>query len=287
MASSALREIETLDPLADHQRIVFLTCRVDFPFDTTRALEMALFRTFCVPSISALLDATREFAERTQRRYDDTDIVVSHIMECGYDSELGRAAIKRMNEIHGRFDIANEDFLYVLSTFVFVPIRWIARYGWRDLTEKERQAMFHFWREVGCRMGMRDLPESLEAFERFNLDYERQHYRYTPSNAAVGRATMAMFASWMPQPLRALTPMAMRALLDDTLLEAMRFEPAPRWLQAIVHPAVRLRSKLARWFYPRRQPLLRTKMTPRSYPHGYEVAKVGPARCPFSGKVSA
>lgn len=281
--SAALREIATLDAVADHQRIVFLTCRVDFPFDTTRALEMALFRTFCVPRISALLDQTREFAERTQRRYDDTDIVVSHIMECGYDSELGRTAIKRMNEIHGRFEISNDDFLYVLSTFVFVPIRWIARYGWRDLIEKERLAMFHFWREVGRRMGMRDIPETYEAFERFNLDYEREHFRYTPENARVGSSTMAMFASWMPQPIRALTPLAMRALLDDSLLTAMRFPPAPRWLQAIVHPAIKLRGKLARLCYPRSKPLLRTKMTPRSYPQGYVVAKVGPARCPFSG----
>jgi hypothetical protein len=45
----ALAEILRLDPVRDQQRIVFLTTRVDFPFDTTRALELALFRTFCVP----------------------------------------------------------------------------------------------------------------------------------------------------------------------------------------------------------------------------------------------
>lgn len=280
--SAALREIETLDPVADHQRIMLLTCRVDFPFDTTRALELALFRTFCVPSISALLDRTREFGERTQRRYDDTDIVVSHIIECGYDSEEGHAAIKRMNEIHGRFEISNGDFLYVLSTFIFVPVRWIARYGWRDLIEKERLAMFEFWRQVGRRMGIRDIPASYAEFEQFNADYERLHYRYTPQNAAVGSATMAMFASWMPAPLRPLTPVAMRALLDEPLLEAFQFPPAPSWLAAVVHPAIKLRSRLARVLRPRTKPLLRTQMRPRSYPQGYEVAKIGPARCPFS-----
>ena len=49
-----------------------------------------------------------------------------------------------MNQIHGRFSIANEDYLYVLSTFVFEPIRWNARFGWRPMCEQERLAMFAF-----------------------------------------------------------------------------------------------------------------------------------------------
>ena len=118
-----LREIQKLDPEKDDQRIVFLSSRYDFPFDTTRALEFALFRTFCVPSISALLDRTAEFLHRAQKRYDDTDIIVSELMEWGYDSERGERALRRLNQLHGRFAIANKDFLYVLSTFVYEPIR--------------------------------------------------------------------------------------------------------------------------------------------------------------------
>jgi hypothetical protein len=280
-SSAALCEIETLDPMVDHQRIMLLTCRVDFPFDTTRALEFALFRTFCVPTISALLDKTREFGDRAQRRYDDTDIIVSHLIELGYDSEGGRAAVKRMNEIHGRFDIRNDDFLYVLSTFVYEPIRWIARFGWRPLLEKERLAMFYFWREVGRRMNLKDLPDSYGAFEEFNRAYERTRYQYTPANANVGNATMRMFASWMPAPLRPLTPVAMRALLDPPLLEAFDFKPPPAWLRKSVEVAVRLRSRLARVLVRRKKPLLRTSLKPRTYPEGYDVTKIGPAKCPF------
>jgi hypothetical protein len=40
-----LHAIQKLDPERDHQRIVFLSACYDFPFDTTRALEFALFRT--------------------------------------------------------------------------------------------------------------------------------------------------------------------------------------------------------------------------------------------------
>ena len=59
-----LNEIKTLDPVKDHLRIVFLDVCFEFPWDTTRALEFALYRTYCVPSVSALLDKTGEFAAR-------------------------------------------------------------------------------------------------------------------------------------------------------------------------------------------------------------------------------
>src|SRR2546427_10434422 len=147
-----LNEIKSLDPLKDHLRIVYLSTCFEFPFDATGALEFALYRTYCVPSVSALLDKTGEFAARPQKRYDDTDLIVSELMEWGYDSERGKRALRRMNQLHGRFEIANDDFLYVLSTFVFEPIRWNERFGWRPLCEPVMLGLFPFWREVGRRM---------------------------------------------------------------------------------------------------------------------------------------
>src|SRR5262249_5507578 len=149
-----LDAIRRLDPERDHQRIVFLSTCYDFPFDTTRALEFALFRTFAVPSIAALLDRTGEFAARAQKRYDATDLIVTELLEWGYESERGRRALRRMNELHGRSAIANDDFLYVLSTFIYEPIRWNGRFGWRPLCDRERLGMFHFWRQVGRRMNI-------------------------------------------------------------------------------------------------------------------------------------
>src|SRR5215208_7894717 len=188
-ASPYLREILELDPVRDAQRIAYLDTVYEFPFDTTRSLEFALFRTFASPAVSVLLDSTGEFGERAQRRYDDTDLILSTIAESGYDSEVGRRAIRRMNRLHGRFEIANEDFLYVLSTFVFEPIRWNERYGWRPLVEQERVASFHFWRAVGSRMAIKEIPGSLEEFERYNVEYERANVRYAESNRRVALAS--------------------------------------------------------------------------------------------------
>ena len=275
-----LDEIRALDPDRDHQRIVFLSSCYDFPFDTTRALEFALFRTYCVPSISALLDRSGEFAARPQKRYDDTDLIVSELMEWGYDSDRGRRALRKMNGLHGRFAIANEDYLYVLSTFVFVPIRWNGRYGWRPMCEAERLGYFFFWREVGRRMGMKDLPADYGAFEAFNRDYERRHFRFSEANRRIGAATRELFASWFPRPMAPLVRSAIYAMLDDPLLEAFGFPRPSALMRRLVPASLRLRGRLLRLWPPRRRPRLRTESGHRSYPDGYTIEGLGPPAGP-------
>jgi hypothetical protein len=271
-----LREIQALDPETDHQRIMFLSTCYEFPFDTTRALEFALFRTFGVPSISALLDRTGEFGDRSQKRYDDTDLIVSELIEWGYDSDRGMRALRRLNQLHGRFVIANDDFLYVLSTFVFEPIRWNARFGWRPMCEPERLGHFHFWREVGRRMNIRDIPADYHAFERFNREYERRHYRFTEANQRVGAATRELFASWLPRVLAPAVRSVVHALLEDHLLDAFGFPRPSRPMRWLVPTALRLRARLIRWLPPRRRPRLRTEMGHPSYPAGYTIERLGP-----------
>src|SRR2546421_12094898 len=108
--SPYMREILRLDPERDCQRIVYLDTVYEFPFDTTRSLEFALFRTFGSPSVSSLLDSTGEFAARAQRRYDDTDLILSTVAESGFESEDGRRAIRRMNRLHRRFATRDDEF---------------------------------------------------------------------------------------------------------------------------------------------------------------------------------
>ena len=271
-----LRQIAALDPERDHERIVFLSTCYEFPFDTTRSLEFALFRTFCVPRIAALLDRTGEFRERAQKRYDDTDIIVSELLEHGYSSERGSRALARMNQQHGRFVIANDDFRYVLSTFVFEPIRGNARFGWRPMIVTERLALFWFWRAVGERMGINDIPDEYDAFERYNIEYERRHFRYTDANRRVGAATLEMFASWFPRPVRPLARHAMYAIMDDPVIEGFGFRKPSAGMRRLVTAVLRLRARLLRLLPPRRSPRLRTAMRHRSYPDGYRIDDLGP-----------
>ena len=271
-----LRRIQQLDPVQDHCQIYHLMSGYEFPWDTTRSLEVALMRTFCVPSISALLDRTSEFRQRPQKRYDDTGLITAEIMKWGYESERGIQAIARMNAIHGRFKISNEDFLYVLSTFIYEPIRWNARFGWRQMCEQERLASFYFWREVGKRMHIQDIPETYEEFERYNLDYEQQNFRYSDANRRTGQATRNLFLSWFPGIVRPILKPCIDALLDNTMLEAFGFSPPPRLVRSGITASLKLRGKVVRLLPPRKQADFFTDLPVRSYPNGYDISELGP-----------
>ncbi|HLE27323.1 MAG TPA: oxygenase MpaB family protein [Anaerolineales bacterium] len=272
-----LNEILRLDPERDHLRIVYFDTFHEFPFDTTRSLEFALFRTFAAPRVSTLLDQTGEFGQRPQKRYDDTDLILSELIEHGYDSERGRAAIRRMNRLHGRFPIANEDYLYVLSTFIFEPVRWNARFGWRRMVEQERLAMFYYWREVGRRMNIKDIPADYAAFERYNAEYERAHFRYAETNRRVAASTRDMFLGWfLPRSLRRLGEPAVYAMMDEPLLDAFGFPKPSPGMRRLVEGALRLRARLIRLLPERKRPRLRTGPRRPTYPQGYRVEELGP-----------
>lgn len=205
-----------------------------------------------------------------------TDIIISELMEWGYDSDRGKRALRRMNQLHGRFSIPNDDFLYVLSTFIYEPIRWNARFGWRPFCEQERLGYFHFWREVGRRMNIRDLPSDYAAFEKFNRDYERQHFRFSEPSGRVGMATREMFVSWFSRLLAPVTRSAIHALLDDPLREAFGFPRPARFMRRLAPAMLRLRARVVRWLPDRRRPQLRTEMERKLYPQGYTIEQLGP-----------
>ena len=274
--SRYLREIRRLDPVADHSRIVYLDTCFEFPWDTTRSLELALFRTFAVPSVAAVLDSSGELLRAPQKRYDDTDLILSTIVEAGYESEQGKRAIRRMNRIHARFEISNDDFLYVLSSFVFEPIRWNDRFGWRPLVETEKLATFEFWREVGRRMAIEQIPESYAVFERYNEAYERAHFRRTDHAERVGWATRDMFLAWFPWLPERFGAQAIYALMDDRLLDAFGFPHPPRALRRAVESALRARARLVALLPPRRRPRLRTRRRTRTYGREWQLETLGP-----------
>lgn len=274
------RRIEALDPDRDYHRISFLSGSHDFPQDTEIALALAFFRTFAVPSIAAVLDETRQFADHGQKRYDDTTLLLSEILENGPDSERGRAAMRRMNQIHARHAIDDQDYLYVLTTFIFEPVRWNARYGWRPLTGSEKRASFHLWRRVGELMGIQGLPGTWEDMEAFNLRFERERFRRTPASERLGQATLAILADRLPRipGIRPLALQAMLSLLDRPLRQAMGFPEPSRVAALLVHAALRARALVLRHLWPpRRAPFLATRRQTPTYPGGYTLEDLGPA----------
>jgi hypothetical protein len=286
---TVLDKILSLDPEKDHQEIVKLTVLYEFPWDYNRAMELALYKTFAVPSIANVLHRSGEFKNNTQKRYDDTDILLSEMLENGYTSIKGRDAIEHMNWIHSHYPISNEDYLYVLSTFVFESARWINAYGYRKLTRNEELAGFKYWYEIGQLMGIKDIPETIEALEQYNIDYEKNKFVFAPENLKVATSTENLMLGWfLPKFLYPIGRPFLHAIMDDALLRSFNRKPASGFLKFLVRGSLKLRGKFLRLLPVRKTPLLRTTMIDhRYYPNGYQLSDLGPdklkkaASCPF------
>ena len=281
-----LRRIEELDLETEHERIYGITTRHEFPWDMSQALSFALFRTYAVPSIGVLLHDTGEFTRRTQKRYDDTALILDHIGEHGLGSVEGRRALRRMNQMHARYDISNEDMRYVLCTFVAVPIRWLDDHGWRPMTEKEKAASARYYGDLGHHMGIRDLPRTWQEYAAHMDAYEAEHFAWDPRSRAVADATLALMATFSPNdraPAAAVVRFS-RAYMDPPLLDAFRYpHPTPAERRA-AGAALRARNAWLRRRPPRLLPQhARDVGNVRGYPDGYDVEGLGtfgPAACP-------
>ncbi|MEV8313859.1 oxygenase MpaB family protein [Streptomyces sp. NPDC059900] len=271
-----LREIRRLDPEKDALAIYRLTATYEFPWDYTRALELALYRTYAVPSIGRLLAETAELTGRPQKRYDDTALLLDAVVEHGFGADEGRTAIRRINQMHRSYDISNDDMRYVLCTFVVMPKRWIDAYGWRKLSRHETTAAAVHYRTLGRHMGIQDIPDSYEAFEECLDAYEEAHFAWDEGARRVSDATLDLMASWYPRPLAPLLRTSTLALLDEPLLRAFRYEPPGAATRALVRRAVRLRGRAVRLMPPRGAPhYARQNREIKGYPKGYRVGALG------------
>ena len=270
-----LREIRRLDPERDFLRIYRIIATHEFPWDVTRALELALYRTYAVPSIGRLLAETAELTDRTQKRYDDTALLLDAVVEHGFDGEDGRTAIRRINQMHRSYDISNEDMRYVLCTFVVVPKRWLDEYGWRRLTAHEQHAVATYYRTLGHHMGITGLPRTYQDFEQCLDAYEEAHFSWDEGARRVSDATLDLMAGWYG-PLAPVVRGASMALLDDSLLDAFRYERPKPAVQKAVRTALKLRAKAVRLLPPRRTPhYARQNPEIKGYPNGFRVAELG------------
>ncbi|MFJ9735450.1 oxygenase MpaB family protein [Streptomyces sp. NPDC101171] len=273
-----------MDPVTDAHEIYRLSTAFEFPWDYTRALELALYRTYAIPSIGRLLARTGELTERTQKRYDDTALLLDTVVEHGFDAPEGRTAIRRINQMHRSYDISDDDMRYVLSTFVVVPRRWIDTYGWRRLSRHEIVAATEYYRTLGRHMGIPGIPETYEEFEALLDAYEQAHFAWDEQARRVSDATLDLMASWYPRPLAPLLRTATLALLDEPLLRAFHYEPPGPVSAALVRRAVRARGRLVRLLPPRRAPhFARQNREIRSYPNGYRPADLGTRSVPGAG----
>ncbi|MGN9810337.1 oxygenase MpaB family protein [Micromonospora sp. BQ11] len=276
-----LARIRTLDPDRDHLAIYQTMLRYEFPWDMKLGLNLAFNRSFSIPRVAAVHTATGELTDRTQKRIDDTGVLMYEMVLNGFDQPRGRDALRRVNQIHRPYDIPNDDYLYVLGCLVVVPTRWLERYGWRRPCCHERRATWRFYRELGVRMGITDIPGSYEEFAAWFDAYDREHLRPSTDATAIERATRMLMLTRIPAPLAPLGN-ALVSAMYDARLRAATGVPTPPWpVRAGLHAGLRARAHLQRWFgRPPAVPLFADGITTRTYPDGYDISRLGPQPAP-------
>ena len=272
-----LAAIRRLDPERDYLRIYQTMLRHEFAWDMKLGLNLAFNRSFSLPDIAAVHTGTGELTERAQKRIDDTGLLMYEMILHGFEQPRGRAALRRVNQIHRAHDIANDEYLYVLSCLIVVPIRWLARFGWRAPCCHERRASYLFYRELGARMGITGIPSSYEAVEDWFDVYDARHLRPSDDAATIERATRMLLLSRVPAPLAPVGDALVSALYDNRLRGAVRVG-TPAWpVRAGLWLGLRGRATWLRVLgRPRVRPLFDDGIRTRTYPDGYDIDRLGP-----------
>lgn len=251
-------------------------------FDLAEEFEVGFFlsyyRNFSIPHIAQVLALTGEVHARPSKRSMDTAIVMYELIEDGFDGARGQAMVDLLNRVHKGVKGTNEDFLYVLTTLLVVPIRFCDAHGRRRTTADERQAATDFYVELARRMGIDHAFTSYESAERFLDDYEEQFSAPSHAGAELMSSTMSLFSDRLPGPLAPLAAPVLSVLFDDSRLSHSLGLSVPNHvMRTLVRLGLRARAAQLR----RRPPRAQSRFNPGKagsgvYPNGYSLDDLGP-----------
>ncbi|MEV4989999.1 oxygenase MpaB family protein [Pseudarthrobacter sp. LMD1-1-1.1] len=243
---------------------------------------LSYYRNFAIPSIAATLYRNGEIQERPMKRSYDTAIVIYELIASGLDSDRGQHMVALLNRAHRNVPGSQDDYLYVLLTLLVVPIRWAQHNAWRQPTEAELAAASRFFAELGSRMNIHGMPDTYAEAEQFFDQYEATHVSPSVDGQRLMDATVQVFQSRLPLPLRPFAARLISVMLADRRLVAALGLPHTGQISRAA-----LRSMLAvRNSFHRRRPLNRKPhFTPGKagsslYPSGYSLDQIGPVNVP-------
>lgn len=268
------------DSHLNHTQAAYRRMAIDtFGFDTQVGLTLALFHTFAPPAVAALLAHTGHVYADADKRTIDTSLFVYELIHGGLEGDRGRGFIRKMNQVHGEWEIANDDYLFVLSVFVVTPIRWIDTCGWRRTTAAERTVAASFYRRLGRLMGIAEVPRDFEGFERYLNDYQDDHLMPSSNSKELTAATLGVITNRLPRAMRPLAPQLLSASLPVEVSWCLGLPSASTRQRKLIQSGLRATSRFTRpgtiaarpWFSP-------GAAVPGTYPQGYTLDSIGPQR---------
>lgn len=165
--------LAALHPREDSDRIHYHLLRT-FRAEARVVETLAINRVATWESLALFLRSTREAERNPVGRFFDTYALFANFFEWGEESQRGRRAVERMNQIHGRFFLPNEGMKYVLLNTAFTWLDGIDRIGHRELTPLERDGFFHAHVRLGRAMHIAELSDDpSEMYTWFRAQNER------------------------------------------------------------------------------------------------------------------
>ena len=270
--------LETLAAAGEWEKYYQQLTLWEFGSESRMGFQLAFLRTFAIPRTAKILVQAGHLVNNPLKRAYDTGLIIYELVADGTDGPRGRQMIALMNRSHRGRGIEPVDMTYVLCSFIVVPLRYIERTGWRELTDNDRRASLEFYAEMGRLMNIDEIPATYTEAENFYDRYESAMVAPSPASALLGRKLIAVLRDRLPVPARPIAELVFTTLLDDRrIAEALSLKVPPRPVRSAMRGAMAIYRKVEANLKPRDRPIFVPGMTAgKQYPSGYRLDDLGP-----------
>jgi hypothetical protein len=144
------------------------------------------------------------------------------------------------------------------------------------MKEDEKLAWFLFFREVGIRMNIKEIPEDYDSFEKFHHQYELDNFKFSNTSQEIGKYTSDLFLGfYLPKFLFFVGKPIIPCFMDNALITAMGFRPPSKILRIMVKGMMIFRANILKLFPERKKPHLQSKLKRPTYPEGHNIEELG------------
>lgn len=247
------REIASLDPEVDYDRIVKLIAEYQFNEFSFNLGYAVGFHYNVIPSEGSMaMVGTRKAATRPQSRFLDTADLLAGWMHLGSAHPETLKGVERLNRMHMHVAksypesfVKAEDFIYPVAMLIFQADRMRDLAGAPRRPRHEQVALHHFWREIAFHLRstegpLTEFPATYEELEEFIVEFEEREREATPDGVRVSDLMIGQFNDkYFPRILHPLGRALVLAFVTDRVQQRHGIKPAAPALVWLVRRAFR------------------------------------------------
>jgi hypothetical protein len=268
-----LRRIEALD-VKDCYREITMLFYGDFRSVMLPKSFNGFMFTFSSPRMSRILNSSGEIEQRIAKRVVDTTLLASAVMVQGFGTAAGGEAARRVHAMHSHYDIHEDDFVATACEEALVSLNLAEKFGWRPVTDKEREALRIFYSRQARVFGSpKPLPASVTQMKQFFSNYLDTQLRFEPQNLSLANVLINWFCSLVPGPLRRMYPTFLLAHLDPRIVRACGLRAPSRISSWAAHAVMKMVGE--RDPVPDDAPNRLDALVKSVYPNGWQMNKLG------------